>query len=195
MAYITDSWAEIDRNCKLGKAQELYSLGDLKTITFTIGYVEETIDMEIVGFNHDDIPYQGKASITFISKQLLTEYRQMYSSRNNTGGWAGSYCRLRRWCNEDLFNALPSDLRSVIRSVYKLSDGGNGSTTLVQTVDTIWLPSWSEVVHTPNNLVTLDGQGTRYEQTQYPVGLASSADWRVKKKSDGTAYHWWLRSA
>lgn len=192
MAYITDSWEQIEQNCASGIAETRYSLGDLKTVAINWGSSTETIDMEIIGFSHDDLPYGvRKTAITFFSKQLLAAYRTMMGTETNTGGWAKS--NLRTWCNNDLYNALPSDLRSIIKEVKKLSDGGNGSTKLVETIDKCWLASIDEVYHW-NGDNTTDGQGSRYPQTlNHDSGLNGS--WLVKAKPDGTTYPWWLRTA
>lgn len=188
MAYITDSWSTIERNCRLGKAKELYALGDLKTLTFTVDGVQETVDMEIIDFDHDDLPNGNKATITFFSKQLLSQYKKMNNDNQNSGGWAGSYS-LRSWCNVDLFNALPSDLQTVIKSVKKLSDGGQYSTSLVETTDKVWFASISEIAY-DSAITTLGGQGSKYALVDQ-----SGSSWRIKNKSDGTAYYWWSRSA
>lgn len=190
MAYITDSWEDIEKNCAAGIADLVYSIGDLKTITLNWGSTTEDIDLEIIGFSHDDLADgTGKAAITFFSKQLLATYYKMSSTNANTGGWAGSYS-LRNWCNSTLFSALPSDLQSVVREVTKLSDGGQNSTELIATNDKCWFGSVSEVSWF-GGLTTLEGQGTRYEGASGSEAYA----WRTKTKADGTAYHWWTRSA
>lgn len=192
--YITDSWEEIDAKCASGEYLTTYSLGDKKTITFTIDGVTETIDLEIIGFDHDDLSDgSGKASITFFSKQLLSTYRKMNASYSNSGGWAGSYS-LRSWCNTDLFNALPSDLQAVIQSVKKLSDGGQGSTSLVETNDKVWFGSMDELSWHNSNIVTVANQGTRYELC-YGTDTMTADQWRAKATNDGTVRHWWLRTA
>lgn len=188
MAYITDSWDEINRKCSKGLAKTAYALGDLKTITLNWGGSTEDIDMEIIGFDHDDLSDgSGKASITFFSKQLLATYRKMASSNLNTGGWSGKYS-LRSWCNDTLFYALPTDCQIVVKEITKLSDGGQNSTSLVSTNDKCWLASPMEIASSWG-ITTLDGQGTRYEQTK------NDGSWAKKAKKGGSAYHWWLRSS
>jgi len=192
MAYITDTWETIAENCAKGFAKTLYKLGDLKTITINWGNTTEDIDMEIIGFSHDDkSDGTGKAAITFFSKQLLVTNRQLSTANSNSGGWAGS--SLRSWCNSTLFNALPADLQAAIAEVKKWSDGGQNSTALVETNDKCWLASIDEVYHW-NGDNTVPGQGARYPQsTVHDSGL--NGKWFIKAKADGTAYAWWLRTA
>ena len=165
MAYITDSWATIVENCASGFAKTLYKLGDLKTISVNLGGTTETIDMEIIGFSHDDMTDgTGKAAITFFSKQLLADSRMMTGVETNAGGWAGDNY-LRSWCNGELFNALPADLQAVIKEVKKLSDGGNGSSVLVETNDKCWLASIDEVYHWNGENTTAGQKSMRWRRS------------------------------
>jgi hypothetical protein len=194
MAYITDSWETINENCAKGFAKSLYALGDLKTITLNWGGTTEQIDMEIVGFSHDDLSDgTGKAAITFFSKQLLSANYNMANTNDNTSGWAGSWSR-RIWCNSDLFNALPEELQAVIREVKKRSDGGQHSIALVETNDKCWFGSAEEMSYSTGAITsTVTGQGSRYPQTKiHDSGINGS--WLKKAKADGTVYNWWLRT-
>lgn len=186
MAYITDSWEDIEKNCAAGIADLVYSIGDLKTITLNWGSTTEDIDLEIIGFSHDDLADgTGKATITFFSKQLLATSQKMASNNANTGGWAGSYS-LRNWCNSTLFAALPSDLQAVIREVTKLSDGGQNSTALVETRDKCWLASVEELSpYNIANVTILTGQGTAY------AGIGAAP---TRAKVGGDAISWWTRT-
>jgi hypothetical protein len=189
MAYITDSWEVINQNCTDGKADSLYAIGDLKTITLTwASGSTENIDLEIVDMDVDNLSDgSGKACLTFISKKVLWPPRKMTNtSMMNAGGWAGQYS-LRSWCNGELYNALPSDLRSVIRSVKKLSDGGYGSTELVVTDDYVWLPSIAEIGNENHVVSVLSGQGAKYI-------LSYGNDFKIKENSSNVPCGWWLRS-
>ena len=105
-----------------GVAASTWSVGDTKNIT--VG--GETLTVEIVGFNHDDLASGGKAGITFGLKNLMANTRQMNSSNTNAGGFTGS--DMYDWLQGTLLNSLPSDLRAVLKSVdvYKRQDYGRG---------------------------------------------------------------------
>lgn len=193
MATITDSWEVINAKCTSGEYKTAYALGDLVPITLNWGSSSENIDMELIGIDHDDLgDGTGKACLTFFSKQLLKDYRYGAISSGN-GGWPSDRS-LRSWCNNDLFNALPSDLQTVVKPVKKLSDNGYGSTELIETIDSVWFGSMEEVGYVVESVVTLLGQGTRYAYTLSP-GEQTTDEWRTKAKADGTVHHWWLRSA
>ena len=194
MAYITDSWATIAENCAKGFAKTLYKLGDLKTITINWGDTTEDIDMEIVGFSHDDkSDGTGKAAITFFSKQLLSTNQRMSAYSYNDGGGAGGYS-LRSWCNSTLFNALPADLQAAIVEVKKWSDGGQNSTVLVETNDKCWFGSCEEMIYAGGVVSpTVKGQGSRYPQSMvHASGI--DGNWLKKAKVDGTLETYWLRT-
>lgn len=195
MAYITDNWETIAENCAKGFAKTLYALGDLKTITLNwADGTSEQVDMEIIGFSHDDLSNgTGKAAITFFSKQLLSQNRQLSTVNSNSGGWAGGYS-LRSWCNGTLFDALPADLQAAIVEVKKWSDGGQNSVSLVETNDKCWFGSAEELCYTVAGIEpTVTGQGSRYPQTKiHASGI--DGNWMKKAKADGTLDTYWLRS-
>jgi hypothetical protein len=90
--YIEDSWEEIIANCKAGTIDK-YGLGGRKQITYTLAGFESTIDMEIVGKNHDNLvttspDYNGgssKASLSFMGIVLGRE--NWYMSTSATNKW------------------------------------------------------------------------------------------------------------
>ena len=112
----------------------------------------------------------------------------MYNTNENIAGWEGS--AMRSFVNGELYEALPDDLRSVLKPVLKVSDGGKSKRELVTTEDRCWLASYYEVGFAENTAV-LVGQGTAYSST-----FSTKNATRVKYLSDGyTPYGWWLRSS
>ena len=118
------SWATISRVSALGNAGQFWSVGDTKDITVN----SETLTMEIVGFNHDNLTDGGKAGITFGMKHLMRDTRRMNASNTNSGGWTGS--EMYSWLTTTCYNGLPADLRSVIRAVDKKTSAGKKLTTI-----------------------------------------------------------------
>ena len=97
---------------------------------------------------------------------------------------------MREFLNNELFNALPEQLRSIIKSVLKISDGGAENKTLVTTTDNCWLASYDEVGLTSGNN-NLSGQGELYSAI-----FSSNKDSRKKYITDeATSGGWWLRSS
>ena len=189
--YLQDDWDTIAANVANGTAVDLYPIGARKEFIITLlDGNEYTVDVEIIAHNHDNLADDsGKATLTFFCKSLPGFYRRMDDA--NTDGWAAS--EMREFINGELLNALPEKLRTVIKPVYKISDGGANNKSLVTTTDSCWLASYNEVglVDGTNNLT---GQGEIYSQT-FTYGSGENTS-RVRYLPDGyTPGGWWLRTS
>lgn len=176
-----NTWAQIAAASEAGVAASTWSVGDTKNIT--VG--GETLTVEIVGFNHDDLASGGKAGITFGLKNLMANTRQMNSSNTNAGGFTGS--DMYDWLQSTLLNSLPSDLRAVLKSVNKKTSAGSQSSTINTNAMKIFL--FSEVEIFGSITYSKSGEGSQYSR----FATASS---RVKYLSNGSgsAFSWWERS-
>lgn len=176
-----NTWAQIAKASAAGKASSLWSVGDTKNIT--VG--GETLTVEIVGFNHDDLASGGKAGITFGLKNLMANTRQMNSSNTNAGGFTGS--DMYDWLQSTLLNSLPSDLRAVLKSVNKKTSAGSQSSTINTNAMKIFL--FSEIEIFGSVTYSKSGEGSQYSR----FATASS---RIKYLSNGSgsASLWWERS-
>lgn len=171
-------WADIGICSQLGMAQQFFKVGDTKTVN--IGGVNYQV--QIIGFNHDNLTSGGKAGITFQMVDCLNTTTQMNSSNTNVGGWNSSAMRSRM---STYLSQLPSALQSVIKSVNKKSGTGNGSSSGTQTTsDKLFLLSEIEIFGTTTYSVS--GEGNQYEW--YKAGNS-----RIKKVN-GSADYWWERS-
>jgi hypothetical protein len=145
-------------------------------------------DVEIIGYGHDNLSDgSGKATLTFFCKDLPNILRGMNEMSSSVGGWKDS--EMRQFTNGELYSALPGDLKTVLKPVLKISDGGVGNKTLVTTTDYCWLASYDEVGFTTNNY-NLSGQGELYS-----LIFSSNKASRSKYITDNTdTGGWWLRS-
>ena len=203
------SWEEISAISASGEAQITYGfkVGDTKEIILTNG---EIYNVEIIGFNHDYVPngngdltkddegniLNKTVGITFQFQELISEYcmnitSDEYPYGNNIGGWEAS--KMREYLNDNeegtvdsVLDLLPADLTPELKDVVKISDVGNMNTsTLIPTVDKLFLLSLEEVGLFYDNAVT--GQGTQYEKF-------ADSNSRIKYL-DNIDTDWWLRSA
>ena len=176
-----NTWAQIAAASEAGVAASTWSVGDTKNIT--VG--GETLTVEIVGFNHDDLASGGKAGITFGLKNLMANTRQMNSSNTNAGGFTGS--DMYDWLQGTLLNSLPSDLRAVLKSVNKKTSAGSQSSTINTNAMKIFL--FSEIEIFGSVTYSKSGEGSQYSR----FATASS---RIKYLSNGSgsADLWWERS-
>lgn len=158
------SWSRIAELSESGKAGDLFSVGDEKYIP------ELGASVVLLGINHDRKENGVVAGLTFGLKYNQTatgaycsmnyvqdEYGNPYNS--NANGWKDSTARA--YLNGDFMNYLPEELRNAIIPVKKLTGAGGGSSTIVETIDKIWIPS--EVEMSGSTQYSASGEGTQYE--------------------------------
>ena len=162
------SWAEISEAVKAGKAAELLSVGDEVAEVLTTG---ENVVFVVAG-----IDVYEERQVIFTLKDCLAEEYHMNEDWTNKGGWPA--CDMRRHLTEDVFPALPDDLRAVI--VPRLIETDDGMAE-----DEIWLFSEYEV---------FGGDWCDKDPGDKPIPYYQKAANRVKLDSDGDTTWWWERS-
>lgn len=188
---IISSDVEAYKNSTLSKDDFIakYPIGGRMIIPINLSDDAVYADLEIIGYEHDDLADDsGKAPLTFFCSDLPQILRPMNETSSNEGGWEAS--AMRDFINGELFDALPDTLKSIIKPVYKISDGGASNKTLVTTTDNCWLASYDEVGLASGNY-NLAGQGELYSSI-----FSSNKDSRKKYVTDDTiTAGWWLRSS
>lgn len=166
-----------------------YPIGGRMIIPIGLSDGMVTADVEIIGHNHDDLADgSGKVPLTFFCVDLPNIQYYMKENSSKECGWETS--KMREFTNGNLLAAFPDELKSIIKPIYKISDGGPDNKTLITTTDKCWLASYDEVGLTSgkNNL---SGQGELYSAI-----FSSSKDSRKKYITDNTeSGGWWLRSS
>lgn len=178
------TWQEIAEVSAAGEAQKYFKIGDTKDIVL---YTGERVKAVILGFNHDDLSQNGRATnktagITFGLKDLLDGEYEMNEDFGNAGGWKKS--KMRNVYMPRFLSLLPAELRGVIKPVVKLTGTGGGSDDVTSTDDKLFLLSQAEVCG--DSTYTADGEGEQYE---YFKDAAN-----VVKRRGSSARIWWLRS-
>lgn len=92
---------------------------------------------------------RAKTSMSFIAKNALRSLRGWNNVQSNAGGWANS--ELNRILNARLYNAIPLQVRSLIKQVRVASNIGNLSSELSNSDCYIHIPSISELDPSVNN--------------------------------------------
>ena len=200
---INNYWTQINNDCSALQNNEMtdnefkgkYPIGGRMLVPFTLSDgITYVADIEIIGYNHDDIADESgsKAILTFLCKDLPDFKRKIYDNRENLNGWEGS--DLREFTNGELYNALPEQLRTIIKPVFKVSDGGAALKALVTTTDYCWVPSYDEVGFENNRNDNVPNQGVQYADT-FMLGTSGN-NTRIKYTADHyTIGRWWLRSS
>lgn len=185
-------WDTIDNDIKTLDEDALfvkYPIGGRMVIPVALSDGTVTADVEIIAHNHDSLADDtGLAPLTFFCVDLPQIQHAMNQNKGNVGGWKDS--DMREFVNNDLLNALPSQLTAIIKPVTKLSDGGSNNKTIVETTDNCWIASAEEVGLTLGNS-GVSGQGKLYNSI-----FSSDKDTRKKYITDDTsAGGWWTRSS
>lgn len=180
--FAESTWEEIIAACQSGSVPNSWKVGDQKTMT--INGTEYTID--IIGKNHDDYADgSGKAPLTFQMHECYSSRYAMNPSNTNTGGWTSSQMRTGWLVN--ILNVMPSEVKSAIKEVNKLTSKGGVNSGINTTADKLFLLSDVEVFGT--NAQSFAGEGTRY--AYYASNVKTKSLITEVGKSDSA---WWLRS-
>lgn len=164
-----------------------------------------TLQVQIIGFAHDDKSSGGKAGITFAFRDAIA-MRAMNPTNDHNGGWKDS--AMRSWLASEGLSMLPQDLASRIVAVEKRTnnDGTTKSANSVTaTSDKLWLCSIRELVgdaeqlhfHSDTDALAdkvLDSEGTQYKLYR-DCGVSPSGPnpILVKGYGDGVA-SWYTRT-
>lgn len=172
------SWSDIDTCASLGRAQEVFKVGDSKTVKID----GTNYDVRIIGFNHDVRASDGSnASITFQLVDCLESTASMGKNGSETK-WSESDMRTRM---STYFGQLPSDLQAAVKVVTKITNNGcEASSGTESTEDKLFLLSEFEVFGATTYAVR--DEGLQYEF--YKAGNTKI------KKVNGSPEIWWLRS-
>lgn len=220
-----NDWSVIRAVSDAGEGANYWSVGARKAVTLngTVGqytFSSYTAYAFIIGFNHNSgyeggnrIHFQfgktalsGGTDICFIDSSygsnVTTAAFHMNNSNTNSGGWSSSYMR-NTICGTSLSSysgtfiaALPSDLRSVLKTVTKYTDNtGNQSTSaanVTATTDVIFLLSEYEVFGTIASGYSNPNESAK--QAQYAYYAAGNSKVKYRHSSTGSTANWWLRS-
>ena len=194
---ITDSWEEIISSVNDGTYRYKYQIGNYKPLSFGSS---GTVNMQIAAFDADELADgSGKASITWISREILTNHRMnpewkrksMIASTGKVGtgsigGW--EYSEMRDYLEKDIKRLIPELIIRSIKCVnkytyiYRNQDGKEQKNVL--TADTLWIPSYREVYESDLS----EKYGVKYN-------ILFDAKASRIKEYNGRAAWWWLRSA
>ncbi len=192
--FSSNSWETIAEISASGNASQHYSIGDEREITlnYSDGTSEKVI-LQIAGFGVDDINSSQKAGISIIAKNALktpkvwntVEKPTILTGANayTAEGFIGS--ELKTYLDTVVYNALPGDLTSRIKTVqkhYNYYTGVNSDAEAFLYM-ALFVPSMYEITGIASYS---DENGFRYS------GLYNSESKRIATLYDtGEAVPWW----
>ena len=196
-AFSTDSWSTIissvkannKRGYKVGDTKEI-DLGTYGTHTLRIANTSTPSECSTIGFS------QSACGFVLEFADIITT-NTMNDRASNLNGWPVT--EIHTIINANVYNALPSDLRSVIIDTTTISGHGSrsGETNFTST-DKLYLLSTAEIwAQGSSNTISYDTARDVTRQLDYYKNLGTStSNYSGAIKKDGTiTSDWWLRSA
>ena len=197
VSFNDDSWDTIISAVKTGNTDK-YNVGDTKTVdmgtygthTLRIANTSTPSECSTAGFS------QTACGFVLEFADIITTHN-MNDTATNVGGWPAT--SMRTFVNNDIYNAIPSEIKNAIIDTTVVS--GHGSTsgeTNFTSTDKLYLLSTAEVwAQGSSNTIDFDTARDVTRQLDYYKNLGTStSDYSGAIKKNGTsATNWWLRAA
>ena len=120
-----------------------------------------------------------------------------YSDGWNKDGWPKS--QMKTFIDNDIYNSLPQELKSVIITTETVSGHGSEDTNNFTSTDKLYLLSTAEIwENAPSATFNFDSASHSTRQLDYYKSkgvTTSNCEAAKKKNSSGSVSWWWLRSA
>ena len=182
-----NSWEEISKIAKSGKASTIWNVGDTKS--FVMGGV--TYNAQIIGFEHDNVSDptnygREKAGITFQIKELVGSGIRFNTSSTNAS-WPNSNARavLQSYIDE---KTIDESLMNIMVQVNKLyEDSVTDRTAIKSSADMLFLLSESELIGAVD--LSLANTGEQYafyaagnSKIKYKVGTTTKGEYWTRSR-------------
>ena len=118
-----------------------------------------------------------------------------YRNGWNNDGWPRS--QMKMFIDNDIYNSLPEELKSVIITTETVSGHGGEDTNNFTSIDKLYLLATAEVwAQGTSNTIDYDAARDKTRQLDYYEGVTTNSYAKaIKNNSAGSASLWWLRSA
>ncbi len=184
--FADNDWPTIIKVCQAGLVPDSWKADGTSYKDMTIG--GSAYRVVIAGKNHDEYENGKKSPFTFHLYNCYKTTYAMNSSNTNVGGW--EQAALRNTHLPAILAAMPSEVQAAIKPVKKLTSAGNLSTSIVATLDKLFVPSEVEVFGHNNNSIA--GEGAQYEYyknggSKTKTANASSTSWQERSPSKSSS--------
>ena len=194
--FATDSWETIITAVKENNISK-YNVGDTKTVdmgtygthTLRIANTSTPSECSSAGFS------QTACGFVLEFADIIIEHT-MNDTATNAGGWPAT--TMRTFVNNDIYNAIPSEIKNVIIDTTVVSGHGKSDTENFTSTDKLYLLSTAEVwAQGSSNTISTDTARDNTRQLDYYKNLGTStSNYSGAIKKNGTsASSWWLRTA
>ncbi len=207
--FATDSWSTIIANVKAGNGSE-YAVGSTKEVDLGTTYGTHTLRVA-----NTTTPDECKTEdfsqtacgfvlefVDIITTHIMNPAGTYNGKQYNYGwtkdGWPAT--SMRTFVNNDIYNALPSELRNVIIDTTVVSGHGTEDAENFTSTDKLYLLSTAEVWAQGGSQNTIENDTARDNTRQLDyyknLGVTTTNNFREAIKKNGTSdAYWWLRTA
>ena len=195
--FATDSWKTIIKAVRNNNISK-YKVGDTRTIdmgtygthTLRIANTSTPSECSRTGFS------QTACGFVLEFADIITDHA-MNDTNANVGGWPAT--SMRTFVNNDIYNAIPSEIKNAIIDTTVVSGRGNEDTENFTSVDKLYLLSTAEVWAEGSSYQIGESDAARdnTRQLDYYKNLGTSTSnysGAIKKNGTSDSY-WWLRAA
>ena len=192
VSFSSDSWDTIISAVKKGNISK-YNVGDTKTIdmgtygthTLRIANTSTPSECSRTGFS------QTACGFVLEFADIIIEHT-MNGTATNAGGWPAT--TMRTFVNNDIYNAIPDEIKNAIIDTTVVSGHGKSDTENFTSTDKLYLLSTAEVWANGQSCDTAR-DNTRQLDYYKNLGTSTSNYSGAIKKSESSAVLWWLRAA
>ena len=192
-SFATDSWKTIVKAVRSNNISK-YRVGDTKTVdmgtygthTLRIANKSKPSSCSTSGYS------QTACGFVLEFVDIITTHI-MNDTMTNIGGWPAT--SMRTFVNNDIYNALPSDLRNGIIDTVTVSGRGYSDSANFTSTDKLYLLSGKEIYTDFSSTYDTANDLTRTLDYYTAQGVTTSSYSGAIKKNGASAEWWWLRGA
>ena len=194
VSFSSDSWDTIISAVKKGNISK-YNVGDTKTIdmgtygthTLRIANTSTPSECSRTGFS------QTACGFVLEFADIIIEHT-MNGTATNAGGWPAT--TMRTFVNNDIYNAIPDEIKNAIIDTTVVSGYGSKDTENFISTDKLYLLSTAEVwAQGSSNTISGDTAKDLTRQLDYYKNLGTSTNSYSGAIKKNGASAWWLRTA
>ena len=191
-----DNWSTIVSNVKSGNINA-YNVGDIKNVdlgtygihTLRIANTSTPSECSGTGFS------QSACGFVLEFADIITTHT-MNDTDTNVGGWLST--SMRSFVNNDIYNAIPNEIKNAIIDTTVVSGHGKSDTENFTSTDKLYLLAPKEIYSDWSTYQSANDTAKDLTRTlDYYKNLGTSTSNRsgVKKKNGTSADYWWFRTA
>ena len=192
--FSTDDWETIIDAIREGN-DGVYNVGDTKEIDLgsygkhTLRIANKSTPSECSNTNFS----QSACGFVLEFADIITTHK-MNDTRTNVGGWPAT--SMRTFVNNDIYNAIPSEIKNAIIDTTVVSGHGKSDTENFTSTDKLYLLTLKEI-YTDWGAISYDTAKDLTRTLDYytNIGVTTSSYSGAIKKNGTSASAWWLRVA